>query len=155
MTPDDLAFAPIAELAPRLRARELSPVEVTEAVLARIERLNPRLRAFITITGDEARTAAREAEAEIARGAYRGPLHGIPVSLKDLYATAGVRTTGGSRILAEHRPAEDATVTARLRAAGAILVGKTNMHEFAYGTTTINPHYVRWTPSSRQWEGRF
>ncbi len=141
MTPDDLAFASIADLAPRIRQREISPVEVVEAVLTRIDRLNPTLNAFITVTADEARQAARQAEREIVAGSYRGPLHGIPISLKDLYLTANLRTTGGSRILADYLPREDATVTRRLREAGAILVGKTNMHEFAYGTTTINPHY--------------
>ena len=141
MTPDELALASIAEIAPLIRQREISPVDVTETVLARIERVNPRLNAFITVTADRARQAAREAEQEIVAGHYRGPLHGIPISLKDLYLTANVRTTGGSRILADYVPTEDATVTRRLREAGAILVGKNNMHEFAYGTTTINPHY--------------
>ncbi len=141
MTGDDLAFASIADLAPRIRQREISPVEVVEAVLTRVDRLNPTLNAFITITADHAHQAARDAEREIAAGHYRGPLHGIPISLKDLYLTANLRTTGGSRILADYLPRADATVTRRLREAGAILVGKNNMHEFAYGTTTINPHY--------------
>lgn len=141
MTPNDLAFASIAEIAPLIRQREVSPVEVTEAVLARIERLNPTLNAFITVVADAAREAARRAEQEIQAGQYRGPLHGIPISLKDLYWTANLRTTGGSKILADYVPAADATVTRHLREAGSILVGKTNMHEFAYGTTTINPHY--------------
>ena len=141
MTSDDLAFATVADVAPLIRQREISPVEVTDAVLARIDRLNPTLNAFITVTADAARQAAIEAEREIAGGHYRGPLHGIPISLKDLYWTADLRTTGGSKILAEFVPSEDATVTRRLREAGTILLGKTNMHEFAYGTTTINPHY--------------
>jgi aspartyl-tRNA(Asn)/glutamyl-tRNA(Gln) amidotransferase subunit A len=141
MTSDDLAFSTIAELAPLIQKREVSPVELTNAVLARIERLNPALGAFITVTADLARSQARAAEAEIAAGQYRGPLHGIPISLKDLYQTAAIRTTGGSKILADNRPAEDATVTRTVREAGAVLVGKNNMHEFAYGTTTINPHY--------------
>ncbi|HLG50428.1 MAG TPA: amidase [Chloroflexota bacterium] len=141
MTADELAFATIAELAPRLRRRELSPVELVDTVLDRIARLDPLLNAFITVTDEEARRAAQQAEEEILHGTYRGPLHGIPISLKDLYLTAGVRTTGGSRILADYIPREDATVTRRLREAGAILIGKTNLHEFAYGTTTINPHF--------------
>src|SRR6185312_2848113 len=112
-----------------------------EEVLARIERLNPLLNAFITVTGDLAREQARRAEAEIRQGRYRGPLHGIPISLKDLYDSAGIRTTAGSRILADRVPTTDATVTRRLAEAGAVLVGKTNLHEFAYGTTTLNPHH--------------
>jgi aspartyl-tRNA(Asn)/glutamyl-tRNA(Gln) amidotransferase subunit A len=138
---DDLVYQRRSELALRLQRRELSPVELTENVLGRIEQLNPRLNAFITVTADRARAEAREAEREIAAGRYRGPLHGIPYSLKDLYLTQGIRTTGGSRILREYVPAEDSTVALRLRQAGAILLGKNNMHEFAYGTTTINPHY--------------
>ncbi len=141
MTPHDLAFASIADLAPALRRREVSPVEVVDSVLARIERLNPDLTAFITVTADQARADALVAEQAIAAGNYRGPLHGIPISLKDLYLTSGVRTTGGSKILADNVPTKDATVARRLRESGAILVGKNNMHEFAYGTTTINPHY--------------
>ncbi|MGH2461844.1 MAG: amidase [Chloroflexota bacterium] len=141
MTADDLALMTIGAIAPLIRQREVSPVEVTDAVLARIDRLNPVLNAFITVTAEAARQAARDAEKEIASGRYRGPLHGIPISLKDLYWTANLRTTGGSKILADFVPREDATVTRRLGEAGAILLGKTNMHEFAYGTTTINPHY--------------
>lgn len=141
MTADDLAFATIAELAPLIQTHQLSPVELVEATLARIERLNPILNAFITVTAEDARTAAAVAAAEIRAGQYRGPLHGIPFSLKDLYLTRGIRTTGGSRILSDYVPASDATVTRRLRDAGAILIGKTTLHEFAYGTTTINPHY--------------
>jgi len=138
---DALVYASIGELAPRIRAGDVSPVEVTTAVLSRIEQLNPTLNAFITVTAESALAQARQAESEIGRGVYRGPLHGIPVSLKDLYDTAGVRTTGGSRILAERVPTTDATATRKLAEAGAVLVGKTNLHEFAYGTTTLNPHY--------------
>jgi aspartyl-tRNA(Asn)/glutamyl-tRNA(Gln) amidotransferase subunit A len=141
VTGPDLAYARISNLAPLIRQREISPVEVTDAVLERIDRLNPTINAYITVTSDVARDQARVAEREIAAGHYRGPLHGIPYSLKDLYLTAGIRTTGGSRILRENVPNEDSTVARLLREAGGILVGKTNMHEFAYGTTTINPHY--------------
>jgi aspartyl-tRNA(Asn)/glutamyl-tRNA(Gln) amidotransferase subunit A len=137
----ELHYATIEELAPRLERRELSPVELTEAVLRRIEQLDERLGVFITVTAEQAREDARRAEAEIARGEYRGPLHGIPISLKDLYNTAGVRTTAGSKILADHVPAEDATSVARLRQAGAVILGKVNLHEFAFGPTGINPHY--------------
>ncbi|HUX86688.1 MAG TPA: amidase, partial [Chloroflexota bacterium] len=141
MIPEDMAFATISELAPLIHRREVSSVELTQLMLERIHRINPLLNAFITVTGEQAVRAAEAADREIATGHYRGPLHGIPMSLKDLYGTVGVPTTGGSRILADFRPQRDATVTRRLAEAGAILVGKTNMHEFAYGTTTINPHY--------------
>jgi aspartyl-tRNA(Asn)/glutamyl-tRNA(Gln) amidotransferase subunit A len=136
----DLAYASIADLAPVLRSRAVSPVELAVSLLARIERL-ATLNAFITVTADVALAQARDAEREIGRGEYRGPLHGIPVSLKDLFDTRGIRTTCGSRILSEHVPAGDAAVTERLRAAGAVLLGKTAMHEFAFGVTTDNPHY--------------
>jgi aspartyl-tRNA(Asn)/glutamyl-tRNA(Gln) amidotransferase subunit A len=115
-------------------------VVLVDAILARIERWRP-LNAFITVTADAARAQAEEAAREIAAGRYRGPLHGIPLSLKDLIDTRGIRTTSGSRILAEHVPAYDATVALRLREAGAILLGKTALHEFAYGVTTSNAHF--------------
>jgi len=137
----DPAFAAIAELAPRLAAREISPVEVTDAVLARIERLEPRLNAFITLLAEPARKAARAAEAAIMAGDHRGPLHGIPIALKDLYATRGIPTTFGSPLFADRVPEVDAAATSRLERAGAILLGKTNLHELAYGTTSANPHY--------------
>lgn len=141
MNREDLAYTTISELAPLIRSREISPIEVTDAILERIARLNPVLGAYITVTADLARQKAREAEAEIAKGQYRGPLHGIPISLKDLYQTMGVRTTGGSKILTDFVPKEDSTVARRLDLAGSVLLGKTNLHEFAYGTTTINPHH--------------
>ena len=135
-----LAFASVAALAARIRSRDLSPVALTEDLLARIERCRA-LNAFITVTGDAARAQAAEAEREIAAGRYRGPLHGIPVSLKDLVNTRGIRTTCGSRILADRVPPADATVAVRLRSAGAVLLGKNALHEFAFGVTTNNPHY--------------
>jgi aspartyl-tRNA(Asn)/glutamyl-tRNA(Gln) amidotransferase subunit A len=141
MPSSELCYATIEQLAGPLRQRELSPVELTEVVLRRVEQLDQRLGVFITVMGDQAMAAARQAEAEIQRGEYRGPLHGIPLSVKDLYNTAGVRTTSGSKILAEFVPKEDATAVARLRQAGAVLIGKTNLHEFAFGPTGINPHY--------------
>lgn len=137
----ELHYLSISELAPRLRRRELSPVELVEAHLRRIEALNPELNAYLTVTADQALAAARAAEAEIASGRYRGPLHGVPIGVKDLYDTAGVRTTAGSKILADHVPDRDAPTVARLKAAGAIVLGKTHTHEFAYGPTTNNPHY--------------
>ncbi|RIL07386.1 MAG: Asp-tRNA(Asn)/Glu-tRNA(Gln) amidotransferase GatCAB subunit A [Proteobacteria bacterium] len=130
-----MLLAPLAEVAERLRTRRLSPVELTAAVLARIERLDPALRAFVTVTPERALAAAREAESAIASGRWRGPLHGVPVSLKDLFDVRGVRTSAGSRFLAEHVAQDDSAVAARLEAAGAVLVGKANLHEFAYGTT--------------------
>jgi aspartyl-tRNA(Asn)/glutamyl-tRNA(Gln) amidotransferase subunit A len=141
MPSSDLHYATIEQLAPALQRQELSPVELIETVLERVERLDRRLGVFITVMGDQARTEARKADESIRRGEYRGPLHGIPVSLKDLYNTAGVRTTCGSKILADFVPREDATSVARLRQAGAIIIGKNNLHEFAFGPTGINPHY--------------
>jgi aspartyl-tRNA(Asn)/glutamyl-tRNA(Gln) amidotransferase subunit A len=141
MADSDLAFASIAELAPRLAARELSPVEVTEASLARIEQLEPQLNAFITVTAESARAEARAAEAEIMAGNHLGFLHGIPVGIKDLYATRGVATTYGSPLFADWVPDFDAAAVERLKAAGAVLIGKTNLHELAYGSTSANAHY--------------
>jgi aspartyl-tRNA(Asn)/glutamyl-tRNA(Gln) amidotransferase subunit A len=138
---DELAWLPLERLAALVAGRKVSPVELVELALGRIERLNPRINAFLTVMAEEARAAARLAEREIMRGRYRGPLHGIPISLKDNIATRGVRTTAGSKILADFLPAEDAVAAQKLRRAGAILLGKTNMHEFAYGVTTENPHY--------------
>ena len=131
----------IAELAPRLERRQLSPVELTDHYLARIEQHDPRLNTYLRVTPEAARSAARQAEADILRGAYRGPLHGVPVGLKDLFEVAGEPCTMGSRILAEHVPDQDATVVTRLRQAGAVVLGKQTMHEFAFGVTSENPHY--------------
>jgi aspartyl-tRNA(Asn)/glutamyl-tRNA(Gln) amidotransferase subunit A len=124
-----------------IRGRRLSPVSLTESCLARIEALEPRLNAFVTVTADLAREQARQAEREIEAGRYRGPLHGIPIAVKDLFATSGIRTTAGSRILANWIPDEDATVVRKLRDAGAVLLGKLGLHEFAYGISSVNPHY--------------
>jgi aspartyl-tRNA(Asn)/glutamyl-tRNA(Gln) amidotransferase subunit A len=141
MTPTELTRLSIAEAANLIRRKKLSPVELAEACLQRIGRLDARLRAFITVTREEALTTAQQAASAIAGGNYKGSLHGIPLALKDLFDTAGVRTTAGSKIMADRVPAEDAEVTARLKAAGAVLLGKLNMHEFAYGGTGVNPHY--------------
>jgi aspartyl-tRNA(Asn)/glutamyl-tRNA(Gln) amidotransferase subunit A len=141
----------ISKIAPLLRKKQISPVELTEFFLERIGRLQPALNAFITVTDDLARKQAREAEREIRKGRYRGPLHGIPISLKDLFCTAGIRTTAGSKILRNFIPQENAFVVDRLLAGGAVLLGKTNLHEFAYGVTNNNPHYGPvhnpWDPS--------
>jgi len=125
----------IVSLARRIRRRALSPVELTRALLERIEHIGPRLNAFITVTADLAMAQARRAEKEIGRGTYRGALHGIPICLKDLFYTRDVRTTAGSKVLRNFVPTENAAAVDRLFAAGAILLGKTNMHEFAYGAT--------------------
>jgi len=137
----DLTQQPIQHLAPLLRQRKLSPVELTRAFLKRIAQHNPTLNAYITVTAARALADARRSEREIRSGKYRGPLHGIPISLKDNFATKGVYTTGGSKILAKSIPENDALVARQLFAAGCILLGKTNLHEFAYGVTTENPHY--------------
>ena len=141
MTTIELTRLSIAEAADLIRTKKLSPVELTEACLQRIGSLDAPLQAFITVTREEALAAAQRAASAIARGNYTGPLHGIPLALKDLFDTAEVRTTAGSKIMAERVPAQDAEVTARLKAAGAVILGKLNMHEFAYGVTGVNPHY--------------
>src|SRR6266550_3329190 len=137
----DTLFVTLEEAAEAIRTRRMSPESLVESCLARIEALEPRLNAFVTVTADLARAQAREAHAEIAAGRYRGPLHGIPVAVKDLFATKGTRTTAGSRILADWIPDEDATVVRRLREAGAVLLGKLGLHEFAYGISSVNPHF--------------
>lgn len=139
--PDDLAFLSIEQASQLLRGKRLSPVELVKAAIARIERLNPSLNAFITVVAERARREARAAQKEIAQGRWKGPLHGIPIALKDNIWTRGMRTTVGAKILADFVPREDAEVTKRLAEAGAILIGKTNMHEFAYGVTNNNPHF--------------
>jgi aspartyl-tRNA(Asn)/glutamyl-tRNA(Gln) amidotransferase subunit A len=137
----DLVWSPLVELTRMIAAKTVSPVEVVEAYLDRIGKLDGTLKCFITVCGDQAREAARQAEAELMAGRPRGPLHGIPLGLKDLFNTAGLRTTGGSKILEASVPTEDATVVRRLRQAGAIVLGKLNMHEFAYGPEGLNAHY--------------
>lgn len=131
----------IVEAAAALRRRQVSSVELTLDCLARIERWNAELNAFITVTADAALAQARTADAELASGLDRGPLHGIPIAHKDLFCTRGVRTTGGSKTFADSVPEFDAAVVERLRNAGAVMVGKTNLHEHAYGITSENPHY--------------
>src|SRR5918993_1982828 len=125
----------IADLSRALQAREITAETVTSRCLDRIAERNPSINAFITVLGEAALTQARQADAEIARGRYRGPLHGVPISLKDIIDLRGAPTTAASRVRREHRAASDATVVARLREAGAVFVGKTNLHEFALGTT--------------------
>lgn len=139
--PDDLTGLSLSDASELVRLGRVSPVELTRACLARVERLNPTLNAFITVTAEQALSDAKAAETEIARGRRRGPVHGIPIGLKDLFDTAGVRTTAGSAVFANRVPSEDAVVVRRLKAAGAVIVGKLNMHEFAYGDTSAQSHY--------------
>ena len=133
-----LAFTPATELRRLIREREVSPVEVVEATLRRIERVNPIVNAYCTVAGDRALATAREAEAAVTRGDALGPLHGVPVAIKDMSLTAGIRTTFGSRLYADYVPTEDALEVARLKQAGAIVIGKTNTPEFAAGPNTLN-----------------
>jgi aspartyl-tRNA(Asn)/glutamyl-tRNA(Gln) amidotransferase subunit A len=127
----------ILQISQSLRRGSLSPVELTAECLARIEKLNPKLNAFITVTAESALAQAQKAEAEIRRGKWIGPLHGIPLALKDLIDTAGVRTTAASSLFKDRIPTEDAEIVRRLKAAGAVLLGKQNLHEFAYGGSSM------------------
>jgi len=131
----------IREAGELVRRKVISPVELTRACLQRIERLNPALNAFITVTAEQAMAQAREAEAEVRRGRWRGPLHGIPVGLKDNIDTAGVRTTLASAVFKDRVPSADAEVVRRLKAAGAVLLGKQNLHEVAFGTTAAVSYF--------------
>jgi aspartyl-tRNA(Asn)/glutamyl-tRNA(Gln) amidotransferase subunit A len=132
---------PVEELAPLIKTKQVSPLELVRECMGRIEATEPHVNAYISVLDQAAMNAAGQAEQEILQGRYRGPLHGIPYSAKDLYFTKGVRTTAGSAILAEHIPTQNAAAIDRMTAAGAILVGKNNLHEFAYGTTNENDHY--------------
>jgi aspartyl-tRNA(Asn)/glutamyl-tRNA(Gln) amidotransferase subunit A len=131
----------IGDLSRRLRDRSISPVELTHECLERIDRLNPVINAFITVTAESALERARRAEREIYRGTYLGPLHGIPIGLKDVIDTAGVRTTAASALFKDRIPEEDADVVSRLRAGGAIILGKQNLHEFAYGGSSMISYF--------------
>jgi aspartyl-tRNA(Asn)/glutamyl-tRNA(Gln) amidotransferase subunit A len=137
----DLEGLTIDELGPLIRKKKISPLELTRYYLDRITKLNPRLNAYLALTEEQAVAAAKKAEREIRLGNYRGPLHGIPVSIKDNIATKGTTTTAGSKILSDWVPDFDATVVARLKEAGAVILGKTNMHEWAKGSNSINPFY--------------
>ncbi|HUK39770.1 MAG TPA: amidase [Candidatus Acidoferrales bacterium] len=131
----------ISEIAPLIRKKQISPVELAKRYLDKIQKLNPTLNAYLAIMEQEAITAARRAEREIAKGNYLGPLHGVPFSIKDNIATKGVTTTAGSKILADWVPDFDATIVDRLKKAGVVILGKTNMHEWAKGSNSINPFY--------------
>lgn len=145
----DLTDLSIAAAAQAIAGHELSPVALTEAYLDRIARFDGAIHSYITVTPERALDDARRAETEIMRGDYRGPLHGVPMGLKDIVDTAGIRTTSGSKIFAERVPQTDAGVAARLAEAGSVLLGKLNTHEFALGGTTNNPHYG---PTHNPWE---
>ena len=150
MSSADLCFTPATELAALIRRKALSPVELTEAILARIERLNGWLGAYCTVTADEARADARAAEDAVMRGDSLGPLHGVPISVKDLTYTKGVRTARGSRLWADYVPDEDAPVVERIKAAGAVILGKTNTPEVGWKGDSDNPlfgpTYTPWDP---------
>jgi aspartyl-tRNA(Asn)/glutamyl-tRNA(Gln) amidotransferase subunit A len=155
MGDNDLAFASIEPIGKLFRKRKLSPVELTKLMLARIEQLNPKLNAYLTVTEELALAQAKKAEAELygPRGRKghrdRGPLHGIPISLKDNIYTKDIRTTAGSKILKDFVPQHDAVIVSQLKEAGAVILGKTNLHEFAYGVTTNNPHFG---PTRNPWD---
>ncbi|MEE8110512.1 MAG: amidase [bacterium] len=146
---DDLAFLTVSELASRIREGDLSPVEIAEACLTRIDTLDGKLNAFITVTAEKARRAAQKAEREIREGHDRGPFHGIPIALKDLIEVEGIRMTAASKILEENVARRTATVAARLQQAGAVLLGKTNLQEFARGPTGVDSLYGS---SSNPWD---
>jgi aspartyl-tRNA(Asn)/glutamyl-tRNA(Gln) amidotransferase subunit A len=131
----------LAQASEQLRRGKISPVELTRACLSRIEKLNPKVNAYITVMAEQSLAQARDLETELRAGKSRGPLHGIPIALKDLFDTAGIRTTCASAVFADRIPSEDAEVVRRLKAAGAVIVGKANMHEFAFGATSISSHF--------------
>ena len=138
---DKLHQLSISEASGLLKSKELSPVDLVDAHLVRLEETDLKLNSFITVLEDTARKSALQAEKEILSGRWRGELHGIPIGLKDLYYTKGVTTTIGSKIYKDFIPEYDARVTRNLTEAGAIILGKLQMHEFALGTTSQNPHY--------------
>jgi aspartyl-tRNA(Asn)/glutamyl-tRNA(Gln) amidotransferase subunit A len=139
----DVSKLTIKHLSQLIDSREISSLELVDATIEKIEKLNPKLNAFITIFDKSARRQAERADSLIKQGRYLGPLHGIPISLKDLIYIKGVRSTCGSKILADFVPDYDSTITRKLREAGAVIIGTNNLHEFASGITGINPHYGR------------
>jgi aspartyl-tRNA(Asn)/glutamyl-tRNA(Gln) amidotransferase subunit A len=148
MDRSDIAFLSASELASAIESKQVSPVEAVEAYLERIERIDPNVNSYITVLADDARRDAKSAEAEIQRGQYRGPLHGIPIALKDQIHTKGVRTTDASKIRTDFVPQEDATVVVNLKNAGAIILGKLNMSEFALG----DPQSSAFGPARNPWD---
>src|SRR4030042_364406 len=137
----ELTSLNISEAATLLKQKEISPLELTQAHLERIHRMDRQMNSFLTLTPELALQQARQAESEIQHGQYKGPLHGIPLAFKELYETAGIRTTAGSTFFAEYIPEADAAVVQRLKEAGTVMLGKLNMHEIALGVTNENPHY--------------
>ncbi len=140
-TPEDLARLSLAEASARIKARTVTPTQLTQACLARIRIYNPKLNAFITVLGEQALAQARDLETEQRAGLFRSPLHGIPIALKDNIDTAGIRTTAASAVFDDRVPEHDAEVTRRLKEAGAIIIGKANLHEFAMGGTSATSYY--------------
>ena len=140
-TPDSIEYATLQHVAKLIKTQKLSPVEVVDACLQRIEDLNPKLNAFITVLADEAREQAQDAEMEIRAGKWRGPLHGIPVGIKDFYDTAGIKTTAGFEQFRDRVPAKDAVGVRKLKEAGAIMMGKMNMHQLGMGTTGLESYF--------------
>ena len=145
---DALCRLTVAQLAELIRARSISPVELTEAFLTRIEACDAQVNAYLTVTAEHARTQARRAQDDIMRGAYRGVLHGLPFAVKDVFETAGIRTTAHSRVLAEHVPTRDAAAVRRLYEAGGVLLGKLATHEFAHGGPSFD---LPWPPARNPW----
>jgi aspartyl-tRNA(Asn)/glutamyl-tRNA(Gln) amidotransferase subunit A len=141
MDTEEICFLSAGQLSRLIKRKDLSPVEVIKAHLERIEALEPTLNSFITLLGDQAMDAARQAEQEIQAGHYRGPLHGVPLGLKDLYYVQGVPNTSGSKLFRDYVPDFDCTIAGKFKEAGAILLGKLNLHQFAYGPTGENPDY--------------
>ncbi len=150
MRGEELAYYSLREVRDLLRDREISSRELVEAQLARLDAIEPRLNAFITVFRRQALEAARSADDAAARREYRGALHGVPLTVKDLLWTCGERTTSGSKIYADFIPKEDATAVAKVKAAGGVLLGKANLHELAYGVSSVNPHYG---PVRNPWDG--
>ena len=148
MIQTELAFLTIAEAAPLIERKQLSPVELTTALIRRAETLDPQINAYLLLTSERALDQARAAEREIMAGTYRGPMHGVPFGLKDIYSTAGIRTTGHSKICSDTVPSADATTVARLYGAGAVLTGKLATHEFAHGGPSFD---LPWPPARNPW----
>jgi len=148
----NLSQLDLSEASQLVRSKKVSPVELTQECLSRISRLNEKLNAFITVTADSALSEARAAESEIRRGNWRGPLHGIPIALKDIIDTAGVRTTAASELFKERVPDADAEVVRRLKAGGAVFLGKLNLHEFAYGGSSVVSYFG---PVRNPWDTNF
>src|SRR5512137_1463356 len=152
MAPPPLPYPTLLAGSTAIHAKQISPLELTQICLQRIEAINPQINAFLTLTAESALAEARTATEEIAQGNYRGPLHGIPLAIKDLFDVRGVATTAGSPLLKDNLAQDDAFVVRQLRQAGAIFLGKLNMHEWALGVTGVNPHFG---PTRNPWNTAF